>query len=68
MENVKQVSFEDLRDIIKNDLEDQVDIKEFDIWFDKRMKATNVELEFWLSEAILNNYLRYLELKALIGK
>jgi hypothetical protein len=62
------IDFEELKEMIKADLDGQVDLSEFEVFWQKFTAQNESMIYGWIGEALLNHYLRYLELKEAITK
>jgi len=62
------IDIDELKEMIKADLDGQVDILEFEVFWQKLLAKNESFIYGWIGEALLNYYLRYLELKEAITK
>lgn len=62
------INFDELREIVLERLDGEVDVAEFDKVWEKRTTQSEDAINQWLGEALLNNYLRYLEIGSMIEK
>ncbi len=62
--DARVVEFSDLCDIITERLKGQCDLIDFVEWWDKQLERNHsvINMNEWLSEALLNNYLAYLKI------
>jgi hypothetical protein len=65
---IMNIDFNELKSIVTERLEGQADINDFDNFWEKRTSQNDEMIKQWVGEALLNNYLRYVELKSMVTK
>jgi hypothetical protein len=65
---IMNIDFNELKAIVRERLEGQADLAEFDKVWEKRTSQNERMIHEWLGEALLNNYLRFIEIGEMVTK